>query len=76
MVNKSILLVGGNLDGQTYTTAEHDTIVRIHDIEIKGTITDVHLEEQAKRRPQGKWYVYEQESEGSERFIFKGEETD
>jgi hypothetical protein len=71
MINRSILLVGGDLDGQTYTASEGDTSVRVHNSEIKGVITDTRAREQGERRPQGHWCIYEQESEGSDRFVFR-----
>lgn len=75
MINVSILLVGGDLDGQTFTALEGETSVRIHSSDnSRGQITDVHLKEQAQRRPEGHWYLYEQESEGSNNFVFKEKE--
>lgn len=57
MRNVSVLLIGGALDGQTYTAREDETTLQIHDSE-----TD--------ELPGGKFYSYKQESEGSDRFVF------
>ncbi len=74
MINVSILLVGGDLDGQTYTAKEGEKTVRIHNSEKKDVVTDTEIREKIKQKPEGKWYIYEQEREGSERFLFKHSE--
>lgn len=71
MKNISILLIGGELDGQTFTALEGEKTVRIYSYEGKGFITDSEVNLALAPRPEGKWNVYEQESEGSDRFIFK-----
>jgi hypothetical protein len=70
MKNVSILLVGGDLDGQTYTAREDEKILHIHNSEVKDVVTDVKVHKERAALPKGHMYVYEQESEGSNRFVY------
>lgn len=70
MKNVSIHLVGGDLDGQTYTAREDEKILHIHNSDVKDVVTDVHIRRERAALPKGDIYVYEQESEGSNRFIY------
>ncbi len=70
MKNVSIHLVGGELDGQTYTAREDEKILRIHHGEKKDIVTDVRVNKQRESLPQGHFYVYQQEREGSDRFVY------
>lgn len=70
MRNVSILLVGGDLDGQTFTAREDEKILRIHNSVKKDVVTDSKINESLPELPEGHFYVYEQESEGSNRFVY------
>lgn len=70
MKNVSVLLVGGALDGQTYTAREDETTLQIHYSEKSDVVTDSEVNSFADEMPEGKFYTYKQESEGSERFVF------
>lgn len=70
MKNVSILLVGGELDGQTYTAREDEKILHIHFSEKSDVVTDTKINKSLTELPQGHLYVYEQESEGSNRFVY------
>lgn len=74
MTNVSVLLVGGDLDGQTYTAKPEEKALRIHSSEKNAVVTDTKVKERRDEKPAGKWYIYAQESEGSNRFIFQHEE--
>lgn len=70
MKNVSILLIGGELDGQTFTAREDEKVVRIHNSLKKGVVIDTKVNESLPELPEGHFYVYEQESEGSNKFIY------
>jgi hypothetical protein len=70
MKNVSILLVGGELDGQTYTAREDEKILRIHFSEKKDVVTDSKVNRAITELPDGHFYIYEQEAEGSNRFVY------
>ena len=74
MKNVSIHLIGGALDGQTYTAREDETILHIHNSEVKDVVTDVHVSKERAALPKGHLYTYRQESEGSDRFVYVGVE--
>ncbi len=71
MINVSIRLIGGDLDGQTYTAKNGETSVRIYGSDKKDNIISGNVSAEMAKTPEGKWYIYEQESEGSDRFVFK-----
>ena len=70
MKNVSIHLVGGELDGQTYTAREDEKILYIHNSHVKDVVTDVHISRERAALPKGDIYVYEQQSEGSDKFVY------
>ena len=70
MKNVSVHLVGGELDGQTYTAREDEKILRIHSAEKKDMVTDVRVNMERASLPPGHFYIYQQESEGSDRFVY------
>ena len=70
MKNVSILLVGGELDGQTFTAREDEKVVRVHSSEKKDIVTDSKSSQSLSERPEGHFYVYEQENDGSNRFLY------
>jgi len=70
MKNVSIRLIGGELDGQTYTAREDEKILHIHNSRVKDVVTDVHVSKEMASLPQGNTFVYQQESEGSDRFVY------
>ncbi len=70
MKNVSILLIGGELDGQTYTAREDEDILRIHHTEKKDVVTDTKVNKAKAELPPGHFYVYKKEREGSNRFIY------
>jgi len=70
MKNVSIHLVGGELDGQTYTAREDEKVLHIHHSNVKDVVTDVNVNNERASLPQGHFYVYQQESEGSDRFVY------
>ena len=70
MKNVSILLVGGELDGQTYTAREDEKVLHIHSSEKDDVVIDTKIKKSLAELPAGHMYVYEQESEGSNRFVY------
>ena len=70
MKNVSIFLVGGELDGQTFTAREDEKVVRIHNSVKKDVVIDTKINQSLAELPEGHFYVYEQENEGSNRFIY------
>jgi hypothetical protein len=70
MKNVSVKLTGGPLDGQTYTAREEETILYIHNSDVKHVVNGTKVNQQREDLPEGHLYVYEQESEGSNRFVY------
>ena len=70
MKNVSVLLIGGELDGQTYTAREDEDILHIHFSEKKDVVTGSKVTKARSELPPGHFYVYKKEREGSNRFIY------
>lgn len=71
MVNITVLLVGGPLNDETYPTQEGNKSLRISSNE-KTELTNSRKIKPAKTiEPAGEWCIYEQESEGSTRYLYK-----
>ena len=70
MKNISIHLIGGALDGQTYTAREDEVVLHIHHSNVKDVVTDENVNKERASLSQGQFYIYRQESEGSDRYLF------
>ena len=71
MKNVSVLLVGGELDGQTYTAREDENILRIHFSEKQDVVIDTKVNKALEELDEGHFYIYKQESDGSNRFVYE-----
>lgn len=71
MANITVLLVGGPLNDLTHPILEGNKILRVSSNKKIELINSRKIKPAITTDPAGEWCIYEQESEGSKRYLYK-----